>query len=620
VEQSMQSVTVSISEKSTIMLGKENQPKTKRLGRIRLDTFVNGMPRLHDVRMLMSEAEKNKGSLCELLIRAQRGIFLLSCQSDSLSPDPCWTLYEGESGTQQIWSYMDQNIEMITDVVVMTLGEQPKTNLDVNALGLAPSQASADSSPAAPTPTQSAPAPTQSASAGSPMHPAAGTPGPAEGSQAKQALSGLASWAANKAAAGGWPQQTGDFTDWPKGEPAATGSGFPQASSSANFEEPPAAAWQPQPAPGGAAWGTDAQESSKGAAAGGRWPDELTQPSAGGTAWGAAATAAPAAGADMYGGVSNAAGSMPAGYPDVNSAAAQPAYDPYGRPQTGGGYADTSGQNAAYGGGMPGGYADTSGQNAAYGSGMPGGYADSSGQNAAYGGGMHGGYADTSGQNPAYGGGMAGSHPDASGQGAYGAGSPTGMTHATNSATASGATMGDPQLFISFLDTNKHLTIGELVFNTNLPPACVDAAMRLQELVCKNAIDERGAREAIKMVAVGKGVLDDAMLNAARAKAADNPDEAARKAAVILQQAGLINEQDIAKAESTAAKVSGNFADALISLGKVDKLLLESAQKCHNYINQGSMRSDQAIIALHYCSRMRAPLEDALSDLSIDVI
>src|SRR5262245_40546387 len=105
------------------MLGRDNKQPPKRAGRIRLDTFVNGMPKLHDIRMLLSEASKNKGCLCELIIKAKKGVYLLSCQSDSLSTEPCFTLYEGE-GTQQLWSYMDGNIEMIENVVAMSIGEE----------------------------------------------------------------------------------------------------------------------------------------------------------------------------------------------------------------------------------------------------------------------------------------------------------------------------------------------------------------------------------------------------------------------------------------------------------------------------------------------------------------
>lgn len=196
-------------------------------------------------------------------------------------------------------------------------------------------------------------------------------------------------------------------------------------------------------------------------------------------------------------------------------------------------------------------------------------------------------------------------------------------TPAPESMAAGGApkaSSSGPQSFIEFLDRNKQLTIGELVFNANLPPNCADAAMRLQELVCKGAIDERVAREAIKLAAEGKGLLDDTALSNAKLRASDNPDEAARKGAEILQQAGLLTAEDVTKAGTIADKSGGNLGDALVSLGKIDKLLLESAQKCHGFIHQGSMRPDQAIIALHYCSRMRAPLEDALSDLSIDVM
>jgi hypothetical protein len=511
-------------QRKRIMLGKDNS-KPRRLGRIRLDTFVNGLPRLHDVRMLASEAEKNKGCLCELLIKGAKDNFLLSCQSDSLSSEPCWTLYSGE-GTQQLWSYIDSNVDVITDVVAMTISERGTSSVNLSELGLAPESATGSTSGAQ----------TDAAQAG--------------------AMGGLAAWASKAGAPGAsismpatganaWPQQTGDFSDWPEAPPAPAADN--QMSDDWSKPSPEQNSWA-QPGVGNAwaqpsagdAWPTGESPAAIAPTSNlGGWPQELL------------ANNAAAAGADMTTPVPAASSPQPATAP----AASAPL------PETAGYAAANADTGVAYGG-----------------QGLPGAMPD-------YGATAHG------------------AQPVA----------PVPVSSATTAPA-------DARSFLSFLETNKHLTIGELVFNANLPSACVDAAMRLQELVCKNAIDERTAREAIKIVADSNGLLDDNVLTAARVRAADNPEELARKAAVILQQAGFVNEQDIAKAEATSAKVGGTVGDALIASGKVDKLLLESAQKCHVFVNKGSMRSDQAIIALHYCSRMRAPLEDALTDLSIDII
>jgi hypothetical protein len=178
----------------------------------------------------------------------------------------------------------------------------------------------------------------------------------------------------------------------------------------------------------------------------------------------------------------------------------------------------------------------------------------------------------------------------------------------------------DLERFANSLQGRSDKTIAEWAMDPSLPPVCVDAALKLQEMVLTGHFGERIALQALRLVALNNGVLDDGVIQRAKTSAGADPDELARHAAGILQQAGLVTESDVAQAENNMSKHNNSFADSLLSSGKVDKLILEAAQDCHPLIASGRLRQDQAIIALHYCARSRTSLQDALQDLSIEVI
>jgi hypothetical protein len=153
-----------------------------------------------------------------------------------------------------------------------------------------------------------------------------------------------------------------------------------------------------------------------------------------------------------------------------------------------------------------------------------------------------------------------------------------------------------------------------------LPTNCVDAALKLQEMVLTGHFPENVAVHALKLAVLNNGVLDDGVILKAKASVPADPNELARQAAATLQNAGLLTEADITRASNNLAKHNNSFADALLSSGKVDRLVLEAAQDCQPLLAEGRMRQDQAIIALHYCHRSRAKLKDAIEDLSIQLL
>lgn len=431
------------------------QPEPKRTGRVRLDTLTVA-PKLHDIRMLLVEAQRNKGTLCELPIKSALGMFVLSCQDDHLSTEPCWTLYEGE-GTKQIWSYMNNDLDMITDIVNMSVAEKKTGGVDVQA---AISEVTSVLSHAV----------QEQQAESKPWGQYAGT-----NSSANQSASG---------------------NSWPSIQPNVE-PGAPEASPLAEAQPSPFAAQPAQPSP-------FAGQPSPFAAQPSPFAPQQASPFAQPTPFAGPETQWP-----------NAPSPAPAAMP---APSAMPAPEP----------------------------------------------------------------------------------------------SPW-----INKPAATQVGSGLMSMFLSLLDSRKNITIGEILFEKDVPPACADSAMRLQEMICKSEISEPAAIEALKLAAQrGTGIVDESILGEVRQRSSAAAGSS-RAAAQLLKDAGLITENDFATALDQAQ--GKDIGEALTSSGKTDKLIFDAATKCVELVGDGKIRSDQAIIALHYCVRARAPIEQAFDDLSISV-
>ena len=471
--------------------GEPQQPK--RAGRIRMDT-LGSTPKLHDVRMVLVEAQRNKGTLCELPLRTPTGaIFLLSCQSDHLSAEPCWTLYEGVDGSAQMWSYMNEDLEMITDIINMSISQKaPSAQVD-DAFNEVKSVLKSELD-------------AKSAEQYKPWGQYAQQP---EQQPAPQA------WPQAEPAAGQWPmqqqqqpqQQQMPAQQWPGADPSqgqwpVTPGGFPGQAA--------------QPAPN-------------------QWPGAAPQQQ-----WPNAAPQAP--------------------YPELQGqpqqwpAAPQPAQ-----------YVDPAQQQSQW----------------------PGVGASAT------------------------------PYPELAPQQPQVQQQETSIWKHQNPATTGGAM--PMKKFIDFLNSQKNLTIGEVLFAPDLPPSCSDSAMRLQEMVCKNEINDKQAIDALKLAAQkGTGVVDDSVLGEIRMRSQATAG-AARATATMLKDSGIITEADLNAAEMKAEREGKDISETLIAMGKTDKLMVDAATQCVEYVSLGKIRPDQAIIALNYCMRARAPIDQAFEELSIDV-
>lgn len=477
----------------------------KRAGRHRM-TFINGVPKLQDIRLLLSEAQNQRGTLCELPITASKGTFLLSCQCDNLSPDPSWALYEGESGSQLLWSYMDGNFEMIADIVSMSVSHSTTGSVSLADLGL-PAPLPPEADPEKMAKTQIDPNPFASDNNWSN---AVDKPAPVTAQAPQQP---------------GWvgqpnPFNSGSTTDWSASQNPGWGAQQPASAQPASpFVDSPLAAqtgWgAPQSQqPTGQGWGQNTGAADPGQVWAAPEPFAPAQNPQGASVENASAPFAP------------------------QTAASQPTYAQM----------DMSNQQP---------------QN------QPSEYPTAPANQQSK---------DSIWKNPVIAGRV------------------------------------DAGAIKALLDSRPQSTMSELAMEPSFPPVIADAAMRLQEMVLKGHFNDVIAREALKLTAENGGLLDEAVITAARLSTARGGGEYAAPAVVILQKAQLLTAADIANVEMMTPEA---VVIAVQKTGKIDEQLFGSAKECARLISQGRLHEHQAIMALHYCQRLRASLEDAFEELSI---
>ncbi|MFN8657928.1 MAG: hypothetical protein U0105_16430 [Candidatus Obscuribacterales bacterium] len=145
-------------------------------------------------------------------------------------------------------------------------------------------------------------------------------------------------------------------------------------------------------------------------------------------------------------------------------------------------------------------------------------------------------------------------------------------------------------MLVQYIDKHPKTIISEMLVSDVLPGFCVDAAMKLQEMVCTGKLDDKLALEVLKMSAHKNGALDDAMVAEAKEKA--------RAEAGDFDVAELL---DTAKIHDAGPETT------------------DAARQCVRLIADGKIEQGKAIIALHYVHRTKGKLKDAFSDLSMDV-
>ena len=187
---------------------------------------------------------------------------------------------------------------------------------------------------------------------------------------------------------------------------------------------------------------------------------------------------------------------------------------------------------------------------------------------------------------------------------------------------------------------NTSMLLGHLFVEAGVvPEPCVEAALKLQELVRKGQLSNSAAIEALRRAAEHGGTLDDETIAACKEKypadsptssmpvvsnkpsqpTALDPREFARQVISLVQQAGIVTENDVATAEGVRKKHGGEVGNILVAAGKIEKATLDAAKRCQPLVREHRLNHEEAFRILRHCQKTKSSVDDAFRELSIRV-
>ena len=117
---------------------------------IRLDA-IRGLPKMSNVRALLSEARGSKGCTVELPWRSAKTdtSYSMTVRVELGGGEPIWTLYEGEgSGSRVMWSSPFEDLDLLYDVICLSLPADVNTGFSQEEIATAsPYKASREPEP-----------------------------------------------------------------------------------------------------------------------------------------------------------------------------------------------------------------------------------------------------------------------------------------------------------------------------------------------------------------------------------------------------------------------------------------------------------------------------------------
>ena len=157
--------------------------------------------------------------------------------------------------------------------------------------------------------------------------------------------------------------------------------------------------------------------------------------------------------------------------------------------------------------------------------------------------------------------------------------------------------------------------LGQLLVDARILPASIlKSALALQEVVRSGSINLDDALKTL--ILENKKVLRD--LEVAK-KQTDNDPQIIYDAIQLLINAGLMDAKDLEAANKTQINNGGKLSSILVQNKKVDSLILQIAVTACEYLQKNIIKTEQAIILLHYCQRSRVGIKDAMTELGFDI-
>ncbi|MEZ4533893.1 MAG: hypothetical protein R3D26_02635 [Cyanobacteriota/Melainabacteria group bacterium] len=199
------------------------------------------------------------------------------------------------------------------------------------------------------------------------------------------------------------------------------------------------------------------------------------------------------------------------------------------------------------------------------------------------------------------------------------------------------------------LDKRSNVLIGSLLKDAELiSNVTLEAALKLQEMVREEKLSAEKAPSVLKRLHQMGADIDQHLTpedlirkpkkrppEAAQAKPrppapsasapqgaqgaqgqqGEKPKRNLKPAFDLLEKAGILSPDDVKDALAVRKKHGGDLVGILEAANKLNRKTVDAAFICLPLIREGLMKSEQCIIALNYCSRMRVGFDEALDEM-----
>jgi len=141
----------------------------------------------------------------------------------------------------------------------------------------------------------------------------------------------------------------------------------------------------------------------------------------------------------------------------------------------------------------------------------------------------------------------------------------------------------------------------------------LNEALKVQELVSTGNLSGQQAVDILK-TATTRGISVEQVLSERSTK----EDEITRANSVIdiLRHAGLLTPEDMAKAEAIGPQLNATLGEVLLTMGMLDKRMLQAAVQAQSFVDDGILKKDQVAACLRYCAKTGVDFPDALREVT----
>lgn len=152
--------------------------------------------------------------------------------------------------------------------------------------------------------------------------------------------------------------------------------------------------------------------------------------------------------------------------------------------------------------------------------------------------------------------------------------------------------------------------IGEILVESGLVTSeSRDGALELQRMVAEGQVNAQQAADLLKEVNA-RGM--------APTQALRYMTHLGSQVANLLKMSGLINDEDISKAEEASAPPIIDLSACLLEASIITRETVEAARQCLDLIREERLKVEQAIVVLSYCVRSKITVKQTLEELAWD--